>query len=197
MNKIILVILLLISSLSFSQTRNYTSQNLLMAPRAMVPDSFFTVPRNSLGFFMTNAGKDSLAGILYNTTANKFAGKFNTGTKYFATEDSVLRRWDSTTVKNYVANTASTPTSLPVSTIYTDGTSLTSFPTGAIIYVTPTSNGTIELSSSAVYPGYANKVAVIINTSNYTYNIHGVAVSSKIVWAMWNSSGAFAGFTTL
>lgn len=190
------IAILFIWGSSFPQTRIYSRPGNQIGT-IFFSDSAHILPKQAGLFMPPNLGRDSTGGVWYRTTDNKFYGKFNTGSKPFASEDSVLRRWDSTTVKNYVANTSTTPTALPVSTIYADGTSLTSFPTAPIIYVTPTTNGTIELSSSAVYPGYANKVAVIINTSNFTYNIHGVAVSSKIVWVMWNASGSFSGFTPL
>lgn len=82
-------------------------------------------------------------------------------------------------------------------TIYGDGM-LSSFPTGVTtLMLRPTGNNTIDLATGATYPGSPNRVAVIVNFSNYTYMIHGVTVTEKIVYAAWDASGSFIGFTTL
>ncbi|SHN45960.1 SGNH/GDSL hydrolase family protein [Chitinophaga sp. CF418] len=78
-----------------------------------------------------------------------------------------------------------TPNLSPVGVVYGDGT-LTTFPTNVdYLILQPTGNNTIELSSTATYTGSAGRVAVILNTTNFTYTIAGTTVSSKYVYVAW------------
>lgn len=73
-------------------------------------------------------------------------------------------------------------------TVYGDGT-MSVFPTGVSdIILTPSANNTIDLATSASYPGAAGRVVRIYNASNYTFQIHGVTTSNKFVYVVWTAT---------
>ncbi|WP_343668732.1 right-handed parallel beta-helix repeat-containing protein [Chitinophaga sp.] len=75
-------------------------------------------------------------------------------------------------------------------TIYGDGT-MTTFPSNVSdIILTPTANNTIDLSTSASYPGATGRIVRIYNTTNYTFQIHGVTVSNKFVYVVWTATNS-------
>jgi len=73
-------------------------------------------------------------------------------------------------------------------TVYGDGT-MSIFPSGVSdIILTPSANNTIDLATSASYPGAAGRVVRIYNASNYTFQIHGVTTSNKFVYVVWTAT---------